>query len=45
VVVIDIPSGGRSPALIRAGASDVALDRVDDVAVCQKVMRTLRRGR
>jgi hypothetical protein len=45
VVVIDLPDAGGSPALIRAGASDVALRAADDVAVGQKVLRALRRGR
>ncbi len=45
VVVIDLPDAMGSPALIRAGASDVALRTADDVAVCQKVLRALRRGR
>ncbi|MFO0631051.1 MAG: serine/threonine-protein kinase [Polyangiales bacterium] len=45
VVVIDLPDASSSPALIRAGASDVALRAADDVAVGQKVLRALRRGR
>ncbi len=45
VVVLDLPDAGQGPSLIRAGASDVALRRLDDPAVCQKVLRALRRGR
>jgi eukaryotic-like serine/threonine-protein kinase len=45
VVVVDMPRATDAPILIRAGASDCALASVDDVAVCQKVLRALRRGR
>jgi len=45
IVVLDLPDASQGPGLIRAGASDVALQRLDDVAVCQKVLRALRRGR
>ena len=45
VLVVDLPDAGASPGMIRAGASDVALRAVDDVAVCGKVLRALRRGR
>lgn len=45
VVVIDLADASASPAMIRAGASDVALRAVDDTGVCGKVLRALRRGR
>ncbi len=45
VVVADVPRASDTPALIRAGASDCALATVDEVALCQKVLRALRRGR
>ncbi len=45
VVVIDVPRASDAPTLIRAGASDCALATVDDTAVCQKLLRALRRGR
>ncbi|MBL8602956.1 MAG: serine/threonine protein kinase [Myxococcales bacterium] len=45
VLVIDLRESGRGAELIRAGASDVALDKLDDPAVCQKVLRAVRRGR
>lgn len=45
VLVLDLPDASASPSLIRAGASDVALSSADDVAVGQKLLRALRRGR
>jgi serine/threonine-protein kinase len=45
VLVLDVKSAGATPEMIRAGASDVALVSLDDTAVCQKVLRALRRGR
>ncbi|MBI5517998.1 MAG: serine/threonine protein kinase [Deltaproteobacteria bacterium] len=45
VVVLDARDPLGAAALIRAGASDVALGRVDDLTACQKVLRAVRRGR
>ena len=45
VLVLDVKSAGATPEMIRAGASDVALASLDDTAICQKVLRALRRGR
>lgn len=45
LVVLDLARATDAPALIRAGASDCALRSIDDVAMCQKVLRALRRGR
>lgn len=45
VLVLDLPDAAATPALIRAGASDVALSAVADDAICAKVWRLIRRGR
>jgi serine/threonine-protein kinase len=45
VLVIDVPDAAVTPALIRAGASDVALAAVTDDVICGKVRRLIRRGR
>jgi serine/threonine protein kinase len=45
VIVVDVLHASEAPLLVRAGASDCALATVDDVAVCQKILRALRRGR
>jgi hypothetical protein len=44
-LVLDLARAADAAAVIRAGASDAALATVDDAAVCQKVLRALRRGR
>jgi hypothetical protein len=45
MLVLDMADASEGPGLIRAGASDVALARLDDPSVCQKVLRAVRRGR
>jgi hypothetical protein len=45
ILVLDVQRAADAPELIRSGASDCALTTVDDVAICQKVLRALRRGR
>jgi hypothetical protein len=45
ILVLDVTQASEAPTLIRAGASDWALASVDDVAVAQKVLRAVRRGR
>ncbi len=45
VLVLDLAEATRSAEMIRAGASDVALAKLDDAAVFQKVLRAVRRGR
>jgi eukaryotic-like serine/threonine-protein kinase len=44
-LVLDLGRASDAAALIRCGASDAALASVDDAALCQKVLRALRRGR
>jgi hypothetical protein len=44
-LVLDLAKAADAAAVIRSGASDAALASVDDAAVCQKVLRALRRGR
>ena len=44
-LVLDLARAADAAAVIRSGASDATLAAVDDVAVCQKVLRALRRGR
>ncbi|TAK26771.1 MAG: serine/threonine protein kinase [Myxococcaceae bacterium] len=44
-LVLDLPRAAEAAAMIRSGASDATLSSVDDAAVCQKVLRALRRGR
>lgn len=44
-LVLDLPRAADAASVIRAGASDATLASLDDAAVCQKVLRALRRGR
>ncbi|MEZ4409927.1 MAG: serine/threonine-protein kinase [Polyangiales bacterium] len=45
VLALDLPRAEDAAEIIRAGASDACLARIDDAAACQKVLRALRRGR
>lgn len=45
VLVADLASAERTPALIRAGASDVSLSSVGEDVLVQKVLRLVRRKR
>ena len=44
-LVLDLARAADAAAVIRSGASDATLSALDDAAVCQKVLRALRRGR
>jgi eukaryotic-like serine/threonine-protein kinase len=45
VLVADIQAAADIPALVRAGANDVALSTIPDDALVAKLLRLLRRGR
>lgn len=45
VIALDLQRVEEAAELIRAGASDACLSRVDDAEACKKVLRALRRGR
>ncbi len=45
VLVVDVAAQERTLALIRVGASDIALEGISDTEICSKVWRLVRRGR